>query len=90
MVDFAIFYVNEFAEYGAAIALLADAIEIRPLEFDFNAVYAEVLMLAGRFGEARALIERIEGNDRWNDYYATPAGRLSDLQRQLRAGPAAP
>lgn len=86
MVDLAVFYVNEFRDFEPALALLQDAVALRPRDFSFNAAQAEVLVLAGRFDEAESVIAYITANDSWDDYVARPGERVAALEAQLRAG----
>ncbi|MDP6184102.1 MAG: tetratricopeptide repeat protein [Gammaproteobacteria bacterium] len=84
MVDLGIFYVNEVGDYGPAIALLDDAVKIRPREFDFNAVRAEILVLTGRLDEAEEAIDYLGSIDTWDDYFRTPQTRVAELEQMLR------
>ncbi len=84
MVILGIFYVNEFHEYVPALALLEDALKIRPRDFGFNEARAEVLILAGNLHEAERAIGYIESGTTWDDFIFTPPERVSVLKRKLR------
>ncbi len=83
MAALAAFYVNEQRDYSPALALLDDALKIRPLDFGFNEMRAEILIMAGRTVEAERAIEYIDSQNSWDDFIFTPADRLTALKRKL-------
>ena len=83
MAGLAAFYVNEQRDYSPALALLDDALKIRPLDFGFNEMRAEILIMAGRIVEAERAIQSIDNQNSWDDFIFTPEDRLSALKRKL-------
>lgn len=83
MVDLGTFYVNQARDYAPAIALLDDALAIRPREFRFHEVRTKILILSGHLEMAENAIAKIAEIDRWDDYFVTPVGRVAELERLL-------
>ena len=86
MADLAILYVYELGDFKLAIALLDDAIKLRPRNFNFSATRIDILILYGHFDEARRALDLLNRNTRWEDHAIPLATRIAELERKLRDG----
>ncbi len=83
--DLGVFYVNEIGDFEKATELLAEAVSIRSRKFERRITYAEVLMLAEKYTELAAELDRIEDMKGWQDAHAYSAERVQALREDLAA-----
>lgn len=83
MVDLAILYVNEARDLAPAMALLDDAVALKPLEFGFRKTRAEIRLLAGDTAAVREEIYYMRTVSTWDDWLNVPTEAIDGLEQQL-------
>ena len=83
LLDLAVFYVNEVGESVQASELLAEAVSLTPNKFELRLTYAEILMLAEKYDDLAAELNRIEATDYWQDAHTYSSGRIEAIRRRM-------
>lgn len=85
LLNLGVFYVNEMGDFAKATEILAEAVSIRPRKFELGITYAEVLMLAEKYEDLAAELDRIEGTAEWQDAHVYSDERIKALREGLVA-----
>ena len=83
LLDLAVFYVNEVGESVLASELLAEAVSLTPNKFELRLTYAEILMLAEKYDDLAAELNRIEATEYWQDAHTYSSGRIEAIRRRM-------
>ena len=80
LLDLAVFYVNEAADYEVALSMLDEAVELIPDKFSLRMTRAEIMRLAGQEERLKREIESISAITEWRDPHEYSAERISSLR----------
>ncbi len=83
MSDFAVFYVNVLGDLQPAIALLDDAIVLRPTEIRYRVLLIDTLALARDHERALAAIAALENLPAWDRAAEDERRRIAALQSRI-------
>ena len=80
LMDLAVFYINEAADYKIALDMLDEAVELVPDRFTLRMTRAEIMGLAGEIENLRAELRVVENAKSWRDSHEYSSDKIEALQ----------